>query len=58
MSNTTSAYGTSTISIEKAYDQEMERLHEVTDVKSDINFVSIFANLIRKMDDASQAVVS
>jgi len=51
------AYGISTNLIEKAYDKEGDRLQETADVKSDINFVSIFANLIKKMDDAAQAAV-
>ena len=51
------AYGISTNSIEKAYEKEGERLEDVTDVKSDITFVSIFANLIKKMDEAAQAAV-
>lgn len=57
MSNMTNSYGISNNSIEKTYEQEGERLQQVADVKSDVSFVSIFANLIRKMDDAAQAAV-
>lgn len=58
MSYTTNAFGTPTNTIEKAYEEEIERLEDVVDVKSDIDFTSIFANLIRKMDDAAQAAVA
>lgn len=57
MSNTANTHGISTDKIVDAYEHEGERLQEVVDVKSDINFASIFANLIRKMDDAAQAAV-
>jgi hypothetical protein len=53
----TNAYGISANPVEKAYEDEGQRLEEVADVKADISFVSIFANLIRKMDDAAQAAV-
>ena len=55
--NTASAPGLSAHSVEKAYQEEGERLQQVADVKADISFVSIFANLIRKMDDAAQSAV-
>lgn len=58
MSTTANAIGKSTNTIEKTYDQEIERLEEVVDVRSDLDFTSIFANLIRKMDDAAQAAVA
>lgn len=58
MSNTTSAFGKPTNTLEKTYDEEIERLEDTVDVKSDIDFTSIFANLIRKMDDAAQAAVA
>jgi hypothetical protein len=57
MAYTTNAYGISTNPVEKAYEEEGERLQQVADVKSDVSFVGIFANLIRKMDDAAQAAV-
>lgn len=58
MSNTTSAFGKPTNTIEKTYEEQIEHLENVVDVKSDIDFTSIFANLIRKMDDAAQAAVA
>lgn len=57
MSNMGNTYGISADKIVEAYEHEGERLEEVADVKSDINFASIFGNLIRKMDDAAQAAV-
>jgi hypothetical protein len=57
MSTMTNASGLSTNLIEKTFEEESERLHDVADVKADISFVSIFANLIKKMDDAAQAAV-
>ncbi len=60
MSSTTNSYGASATAahtIDHAYDEEIERVHQVSNVKSDIDFVSIFANLIRKMDDGAQAAL-
>jgi hypothetical protein len=57
MSQMTNAYGISANPVEKAFEDEGQRLEQVADVKTDISFVSIFANLIRKMDDAAQSAV-
>jgi hypothetical protein len=39
----------------KAYKEGGERIEQVEDVKTDISFVSIFSNLIKKMDETAQA---
>jgi hypothetical protein len=57
MASTANTHGLSADKIVETYEHEGERLQDVVDVKSDITFTSIFANLIRKMDDAAQAAV-
>lgn len=57
MSDFTTILGGAGGAIEKAYDEAIARAIEVADLKADISFVSIFANLIRKMDESSQTVV-
>jgi hypothetical protein len=57
MANFGNTYGISTNSVEKAFEEEGERLQDAVDVKSDLSFVGIFANLIKKMDDGAQAAV-
>ena len=58
MSNIPNASGMSPGVVDKAYDDAIEHVEHVADVKTDLSFVSIFANLIRKMDDTAQTAVS
>ncbi|MEN3291416.1 MAG: hypothetical protein V7642_669 [Burkholderiales bacterium] len=39
----------------ETWEQGSKRIEQAQEAKTDISFMSIFANLIKKMDDAAQA---
>lgn len=57
MTDPTITYGFNKHPLVEAFEHAREEAGYVMDVKTDLNFINIFSNLIKKMDEGSQAAV-